>query len=48
MALAQSKIVKTREKNAEKLKSDLLEKYYYYVGLYDKQSILNIKDTWMT
>lgn len=48
MALAQSKIVKTREKNAEKLKSELLEKYYYYVGLYDKQSITNIKDAWMT
>ena len=47
MALAQSKIVKTREKNAEKLKAELLEKYYYYVGLYDKQSIANIKDTWM-
>lgn len=46
MAIAQSKIVKTREKNAEKLKSDLLEKYYYYVGLYNTKSINNIKEVW--
>ena len=46
MALAQNKIVKTREKNAQKYKDDLLFKYFYYKGLYDTESILNIKDTW--
>jgi len=46
IALAQRKIVKTREKNAEKYKTDLLHKYYYYKGMYDTNSILNIKNTW--
>ena len=46
MAIAQNKIVKIREKNKEKYKEDLLHKYYYYKGLYDTNSILNIKDTW--
>ena len=47
MALAQSKIVKTREKNAEKYMDDLLHKYYYYKGLYDTKSIKDIKSVWM-
>ena len=46
MAIAQSKIVKTREKNKEKLKRDLLTKYYCYKGMYDTNSILDIKKTW--
>lgn len=46
MAIAQNKIVKTREKNKEKYKDDLLHKYYYYKGMYDTNSILDIKDTW--
>ncbi len=46
MALAQNKIVKTREKNAEKLKEDLLTKYFFYKGMYDTESILDIKSTW--
>ena len=46
MAIAQNKIVKTREKNKEKYKDDLLHKYYYYKGMYDTNSVLNIKDTW--
>ena len=46
MAIAQSKIVKTREKNKVFLKDDLLKKYYYYKGMYDTQSIKDIKTTW--
>ena len=46
MAIAQNKIVKTRESNALKYKDDLLTKYYYYKGLYDTNSILDIKKTW--
>ena len=46
MAIAQNKIVKTREKNKEFLKDDLLRKYYYYKGMYDTQSIKDIKTTW--
>lgn len=46
MAIAQNKIVKTREKNKDKLKRDLLTKYYYYKGMYDTNSILNIKESW--
>lgn len=46
MALAQNKIVKTREKNARKYMDDLLYKYYYYKGLYDSNSIKNIKSVW--
>ena len=45
MAIAQSKIVKTREKNAQKLKDDLLSKYYAYKGMYDTNSILDIKSS---
>ncbi|MBP5679218.1 MAG: phosphoenolpyruvate synthase [Bacilli bacterium] len=47
MAIAQNKIVKTREKNAEKYTDDLLHQYYYYKGLYDTKSIKDIKSTWM-
>lgn len=46
MAIAQSKIVKQREKNAKKLKDNLLKKYYYYKGMYDTNSILDIKEKW--
>ena len=46
MAIAQSKIVKKREKNAQYLKDDLLMKYYYYKGMYDTDSILDIKKLW--
>ena len=46
MAIAQNKIVKTREKNKEKYKHDLLVKYYYYKGMYDTNSIQDIKKTW--
>ena len=46
MAIAQKKIVKTREKNYEKYKNDLLTKYYYYKGLYDTNSIQDIKTIW--
>ena len=46
MALAQKKILKTRSINAQKYKDELLNKYYYYKGMYDANSILNIKDTW--
>ena len=46
MAIAQNKIVKTREKNKEKYKEDLLLKYYYYKGLYDTNSIQDIKKSW--
>ena len=48
MALAQNKIVKTREKNAQKYKDELLFKYYYYKGLYDADSIKDIKSIWKT
>jgi pyruvate,water dikinase len=48
MALAQRKIVKTREENAEKYMDDLLHKYYYYKALYDTKSIKDIKSTWKT
>ena len=46
MAIAQNKIVKTREKNSLKLKNDLLTKYYYYKGMYDTNSICDIKKVW--
>ena len=46
MAIAQNKILKTREKNKEKYKDDLLHKYYYYKGLYDTNSISDIKSIW--
>ncbi len=46
MAIAQNKIVKTREKNKFFLKEDLLHKYYYYKGMYDTNSINDIKTIW--
>lgn len=48
MAIAQNKIVKTREKNSEKLKEQLLTKYFSYKGMYDTESITDIKKTWKT
>ena len=46
MAIAQKKIVGERKKSAEKLKSDLLDRYFYYKELFDKQKIIDIKKTW--
>lgn len=46
MAIAQSKILKTRNKNADFYKKDLLAKYYNYKNTYDNKSIKNIKQTW--
>ncbi len=46
MAIAQKKIVNTRNKNAEKYKSDLLEKYYKYKTIYDNEKINDIKESW--
>ena len=43
MALAQKKIVKTREENKEKLKEELLTKYNNYKKLYDTKKIKDIK-----
>lgn len=46
MALAQNKILKTRNENAEYYKRDLLEKYNNYKEAYDKNAISDIKSTW--
>lgn len=46
MALAQNKILKTRNKNAESYKADLLGKYNAYKEAYDKNAITDIKSTW--
>ena len=46
MAIAQNKIVKIREKNANQLMNDLLTKYYYYKGKYETNSIKDIKEEW--
>ena len=46
MAIAQNKIVKTREKHSDRLKEILLTKYYCYKGMYDTESVLDIKKTW--
>ncbi len=46
MEIDQRKIVKKREKNAESLKQELLEKYYAYKGMYDTESISDIKKVW--
>ena len=43
MAIAQKKIVKERNDNKEKLKDELLEKYYNYKTNYDNNKISNIK-----
>ena len=48
MAIAQKKILTTRNKNAEKYKSDLLEKYYNYKSNYDSHQIKDIKKSWYT
>ena len=44
MALAQKKIVKEREENAESLKELLLNRYNNYKELYDTKTIPNIKE----
>lgn len=46
MAIAQKKILDTRNENAEKYKSELLEKYYRYKNIYDNKTINNIKESW--
>ena len=46
MALAQAKILKTRNDNAENYKEDLLNKYNSYKLNYDNKDIKDIKSTW--
>ena len=46
MAIAQKRILNTRNKNAEKYKADLLDKYYNYKNNYDRQQINDIKKSW--
>ena len=46
MAIAQKKILNTRNKNAQKYKDELLEKYYKYKSDYDNSKIQDIKSTW--
>lgn len=46
MAIAQKKILNTRNKNAEKYKADLLDKYYIYKNNYDRHQINDIKKSW--
>ena len=46
MAIAQKKILNTRNKNAEKYKAELLEKYYTYKNIYDNNNINDIKKSW--
>ena len=46
MAIAQKKILNTRNKNAEKYKADLLDKYYIYKNNYDRRQINDIKKSW--
>lgn len=46
MALAQSKILKTRNDNAENYKEDLLNKYNAYKLNYDNKDIKDIKTIW--
>lgn len=46
MAIAQKKILNTRNKNSEKYKTDLLKKYYRYKDIYDSHKIKDIKKSW--
>ena len=46
MALCQSKILKTRNDNADNYKEDLLNKYFDYKNNYDHKEIKDIKKTW--
>ena len=46
MALAQKKILKTRNDNAENYKQDLLNKYFDYKKKYDEHEIEDIKKDW--
>lgn len=46
MALAQNKILKTRNQNAIRYKEELLDKYYGYKKYYDNKGIKDIKKTW--
>lgn len=48
MALAQKKILKDRNDNAEKLKRQLLNNYYKYKNDYDDEKIVDIKNRWKT
>lgn len=47
MAIAQKKIVSYREKNAERLKSELLEKYNNYIEHFDDNKA-DIEKVWLT
>jgi len=47
MAIAQKKIVAERSKNAEKIKSELLDKYFNYVKIYNNQEkIGDLESIW--
>ena len=46
MAIAQKKILNVRNKNAEKYKNELLEKYYNYKNNYITHQIKDIKKSW--
>lgn len=46
MALAQKKILKTRNKEADNYKRELLDKYFEYKNMYDNNKITDIKKTW--
>ena len=46
IAIAQNKILKTRNQNANKYKNDLLKKYDLYKKNYDNKNINDIKKVW--
>jgi pyruvate,water dikinase len=46
MAIAQNKIVKEREENKYELKEALLEKYFKYKDMHDRNKIHDIKEVW--
>ncbi len=46
MALAQKKIVNTRNENATRYQKELLDTYHTYKENYDSQQITDIKQTW--
>lgn len=48
IAVAQKKILKTRNENADRYKNNLLDKYYFYKKNYDNKCIEDIKKTWYT
>lgn len=48
IAIAQRKILKTRNENVQKYKEDLLNKYYTYKNCLDNNQVSNIKQSWYT